>query len=147
MDERFWSKVNKTSTCWLWTAGVSKDGYGKYWYNKKNIRAHRYSYMVSKSEIADGLVVRHTCDVRLCVNPKHLLLGTVQDNIDDMIERGRRKVNNGEHHGNNRLTNDDIYEIKILRGFDFTNIELAKRFQVSDSLISLILSGKRWGHL
>lgn len=75
--------------CWLWTASLRR-GYGQFGLGKKNMLAHRASYILYKGDIPDGLVVRHTCDVKHCVNPRHLVLGTHKENVRDCIQRGRR---------------------------------------------------------
>lgn len=68
---RFWSKVDKTSTCWLWT-GRTHDGYGRFELGRKSLRAHRVSFTLAGGEIPEGLVLDHICRVRNCVNPEHL---------------------------------------------------------------------------
>lgn len=69
---RFWSKVNKTDTCWLWTAYVNVDGYGQFAIKGKVVGAHRVAYKQLVGDIPDGLVLDHECHVRNCVNPEHL---------------------------------------------------------------------------
>ena len=70
--ERFWTKVNKSGECWLWTAGLYHDGYGKFWDGKRHCRAHRFAYELLVAPIPDGLQLDHLCRVRHCVNPAHL---------------------------------------------------------------------------
>lgn len=88
---RFWSKVRipeDRSSCWEFTAGKNKGGYGVFYVKKKPIYAHRFSYALAKP-IDEGLVVMHSCDNRKCVNPKHLSQGTYGDNLRDMTSKGR----------------------------------------------------------
>ncbi len=151
-EQRFWSKVNKTESCWLWTAGLFSTGYGAFSINGNNVGAHKYSYELHNSKVAEGLVVRHTCDNPPCVNPNHLLIGTPKDNTRDMIERGRHKFNanggpKGQEHGRAKLTEDDVREIRIFREFGFTYRELGEMYGVHLSMIAYILSKKNWSHI
>jgi len=69
--------------CWIWNGSMSCNGYGKIDYKGKTISSHRASYVAFKGEIGKGLYVCHSCDVKHCVNPSHLWLGTCKDNIQD----------------------------------------------------------------
>lgn len=104
MEIKFWPKVNKTDTCWLWT-GARASGYGTIGaggYKGKMLSAHRVSYELAYGKFDPKLYVLHKCDVKLCVNPEHLFLGTQQDNVDDMIAKGRKVVGylEGKRHPN-----------------------------------------------
>lgn len=81
-------KVDDKLGCWLWTGDQTTNGYGRVEFKKKRIRAHRFSYETFKGNIEDGLLVCHSCDVKLCVNPEHLWLGTHQDNMEDAYKKG-----------------------------------------------------------
>ena len=94
--ERFFKKVEKTESCWIWTAGIrGKSGYGAIKVDGKTIDAHRFSYQIHKGEIPDGVYVCHSCDNRKCVNPDHLFLGSPKDNWKDGFEKNRIKLLGG----------------------------------------------------
>ncbi len=89
--DRFMNKVNKSDNgCWLWTGGTRGIGrYGHFWSNGKLMAAHRFSFETFMGPIPPNFSVCHSCDVTLCVNPDHLFLGTVKDNIHDALAKGR----------------------------------------------------------
>jgi len=147
MDERFITKVNKTATCWLWTGGLDSWNYGNYRLNGKCVKAHRYSYMINKGNIPEGMLIRHTCDEPKCVNPSHLILGTHQDNMNDRNQRNRQARNKGEKSGNAKANNDIVKEIRILYGFGFTHIELANKYNIGRTSVGLIINKKAWSHI
>ena len=79
------------SGCWIWTASATSVGYGDFRAFGKHYTAHAASYMAYNGSIDDNLHVMHKCDVRLCCNPNHLILGTNLDNILDSMKKDRRK--------------------------------------------------------
>jgi hypothetical protein len=87
---RFWKQAaGYGDACWTWQGVVNAQGYGVIIVSAKRWLAHRLCYSLVYGEIPDGMQVQHTCDLRPCVNPSHLKLGTPQDNMDDMKARGR----------------------------------------------------------
>src|SRR3990167_10376201 len=103
---RFWNKVNKTNSCWLWIASKFHDGYGQFRHEGSMKLAHRISYELHYGPIPDELCVCHICDVPSCVNPEHLFLGTQQENMEDKVKKGRARGGNPR-----KLTEDQIKEI------------------------------------
>lgn len=95
--DRFWSKVDKSGDCWVWTAAVSSKGYGRFKLNGKLVSPHRLAWEWANGPIPDGLVVCHECDNPPCVNPAHLKLGTQSQNMLDCVSRGRNYTNESRY--------------------------------------------------
>lgn len=93
--ERFWSRVDKTDTCWIWTGLVSRDGYGYLRFDGRNRLAHRVSYVIARGPIPDGLTIDHLCYVKNCMNPAHLEAVTSAVNYARAVANGR-VAGNGE---------------------------------------------------
>jgi HNH endonuclease len=124
------------SGCWLWTACVFQNGYGCLWPNKK---AHRVSWELHRSKIPDGLQVLHKCDVKTCVNPDHLFLGTHADNMADAASKNRMPF--GENNADARLTENDV---QLIRNSSDGSVALAAKFGVSRRVIWLIRKRLLW---
>lgn len=130
----FWSKVDKTDSCWNWTGTLDIGGYGEI--GNKHLAAHRYAYELLKGPIPPGLLVCHTCDNRRCVNPDHLWLGTTQDNAIDAARKGRKP-------GTPKLTAEQVIEIRArFAGGNIKQTALAIEYGVSVSNIHVIVRGK-----
>jgi hypothetical protein len=96
VEQRFWRKVVQTACCWLWVGkSRTRTGYGKIDVGGRDgghtVFAHRVAYEIAHGPIPGGMVVRHICDVKLCVRPDHLILGTNRDNHADYMTRGRHQ--------------------------------------------------------
>ena len=99
-EARFWAKVEKTDTCWIWIASIDANGYGQFSLDGMNVRAHRVAYELEVGPIPDGLHLDHLCRVRNCVRPAHLEPVTQQENIArgfgaSAINSRKNKCNNG----------------------------------------------------
>ena len=113
--ERFESKykVDESTGCWLWTAGKFRNGYGQF-RDGRNFHSHRVSYELHVGPIPEGICVLHKCDTPGCVNPKHLFLGTVDDNNKDKASKGRAARLKGSRNPRSKLTED---EVSVIRSF------------------------------
>lgn len=80
-QERFWKKVNKTDSCWLWNGAKGQSGHGQFWNGNRLVQAHRISYEWSVGAIPKGLTIDHICQTPPCVNPDHLQVMSMMDNV------------------------------------------------------------------
>jgi len=143
--DRFWPKIKKTDTCWLWTGARLAFGYGILTVRNRLNFAHRISWLFHCGDIPSGLYVLHRCDVPNCVRPDHLFLGTYAMNFADARAKGRWKPLQGEQIGTSKLKAKQV--IKIRRLFDtgrFSKDALGKRFGVTDVMIGNIVRRKWW---
>lgn len=113
--ERFWLNVKKTDWCWLWIgnrSGGNNGGgpYGVLWSERRMTYAHRFSYELHRHEpIPEGLTIDHLCSNPLCVNPSHLEVVTLQENI--RRGNGQSSIHSRQTmclHGH-PLTSDNLY--------------------------------------
>ncbi len=142
--DRFWPKVEKRGPeeCWLWKAGKNGDGYGTFTGpGSKSFTAHRTSWFLAHGFWPD-LHVLHRCDIRNCVNPAHLFLGTQKDNVADMFAKGRDSY--GEGHPISKITEAAARDIRNAPG---SGECVGSRFGISASQVYRIRNGKSWQHL
>jgi hypothetical protein len=143
----FYTDKGDGSGCWTWTGRINACGYGQLGVSGKLRSAHRLAYESSVGSIPDGVQVCHKCDVRSCVRPDHLFLGTQADNIRDMVSKGRARGGShlGERNGRSKLSADQVREILAANGL--TQRQIAAHFGVSQTLIGRIRSGKNWSQV
>jgi hypothetical protein len=132
------------SGCWFWLGELCELGYGLMRVNKLVKRAHRVSWQEFKSPIPPDMNVLHRCDIRCCINPDHLFLGTQAENMDDMVKKGRCRRSHGSTNGNSKLTEAQAIEIRAASG---SHSEVACRYGIGKSIVSYIRRGESWRHL
>ncbi len=135
-----------TGDCWIWTGCYGNDGYGRFRY-KGEQRANRSAYKLLVGEIPEGMCICHKCDNRACVNPEHLWIGSLADNVKDMFDKNRNKPSPGEQNGQSKLTQENVTFIREHykpRCSVYGAIALSKRFHVTKTHILQIVSGNRW---
>jgi hypothetical protein len=148
LAERFWSRVDKQSGdgCWLWQGATLKDGYGVFSPRAHTAwKAHRFSWVATYGPIPTGMMVCHKCDVRNCVRPDHLWLGTCQDNLSDMAAKGRSTL--GERNVKAKLTEDQVREIRQHYRNGALQVDLARQYGVRQANISDIVRRETWKHV
>ena len=148
VQKRFWKKVQKGSPneCWPWIGCKDVHGYGRIAILRVGILAHRISYEFAYGPIPeDKNIVRHRCDNPICVNPYHLEIGTIADNMRDKCERGRQL--RGSAHGASKLNEDQVRQIKLRlsEGEHFTKI--SPDYGISWQAVKAIFEDRTWKHV
>ena len=153
MLDRFdskWVPVTECG-CHLWTASVTKAGYGKFSRQDGTTRwvlAHRYSYERVNGKIPDGLLVCHKCDTPSCVNPEHLFVGTYTDNNRDRETKNRGRQQFGEKHGRSKLDEKQVIQLReLVRSGTMSSYAAGKKFGIDKKTAYDIASGKLWKHV
>ena len=149
LKERFNAKWEiDENGCWIWTGAKLPKGYGfiKIPKTRRQIYAHRLSFLISGGTIPEGMNVLHRCDNPACVNPTHLFVGSQKDNLQDMAEKHRHLC--GEKNTEAVLTAPDVVKIKKLLAMNaFSQTEIGRMFGVAQITISRIHRGLRWKHI
>lgn len=144
--DRFWSRVTKTDSCWIFIgSNMPTKGYGRIGRGPMNggyEMAHRLSWMIHFGPIPDGKHVLHNCPIRdnpKCIHPDHLFLGTNLENIQDMHRKGRASFGI-----TSKIDWKEVHEIHALSASGMMLKDIALHFNLSATHISMIVSGKRW---
>lgn len=142
IEFRAW--IGTWGECWLWDGRLNERGYGSFRLHNQHISAHRAAYLLFKGPICGGLHVLHSCDVRHCVNPDHLRLGTHLENMREMVAKGRHVAPRGERARSAKLNEDEVRAIRLEDGPAW---KVGSRYGVSASLIQAIRNNKIWRHV
>ena len=133
---------DKNNECWPWLGTCSKDGYGRFQIGATSYRAHRLAYKFFNGAIPKGKIIMHTCDNPICVNPKHLILGSQLDNMIDCCVKERiHKM---------KLNSEAVKVIKwsLKYNYKYGLISLlARLYKVKHSTIISIKNNKSWKHI
>lgn len=150
-QDRFWSNVilSLPTDCWWWVGDETSRGYGRFSAaTGLQIESHRVAFFLTYAIQPETQIIRHRCDNKKCINPRHLILGSFQDNTNDFLEAGRRgelsHPQHGESNGRAKLTEDDVITI---RSSVNSTVALAARFNVSVAMIRRIRTRRAWLHI
>lgn len=168
IEDRLWSKVDKSGECWVWTGGAARHGYGVIGIGSRTdnsvrkVGVHRLVYEMEVGPIPPGMAVCHSCDNPPCVRPSHLFIGTQKDNIRDALSKGRLSKppdTSGEHNPRAILSPQDVSDIRnayacqprtrsaggtFAKEARITQRSLAEKYNVSVGTISAIVIGRNW---
>jgi hypothetical protein len=145
IEDRFWEKVKKTKTCWLWTGAKStRYGYGGLSTERGEHPklAHRFSYELHKGPIPQGKFIMHSCDKALCVNPAHLSAGTQKDNMLDAVSK--RRMRHGENHPMARFTLVQVMAIRKVYSMGISQSLIERILSVPQRTINDIIHRRTW---
>jgi hypothetical protein len=163
IEERFWSKVEKTDGCWLWVAGVRRPDkpYGVFYDGKRQVTAHRWIFQHLHGALPVDVHVCHRCDNPRCVRPDHLFAGSSFDNMSDCSKKGRNGMQRhpdkssiksigravGSSVSSAKLIETDVVRIKKLRALGVSTRDVADVYGMSIRAVNKITQGKSWKHV
>lgn len=153
--EKFWNQVNKNGSipahnpslgsCWEWTGRLDHMGYGRFRFEHKRWLTHRLSWKFTNGTLDPNICVLHKCDNPLCLNPDHLFLGTLKDNSEDMVAKGRQGRPRGELQGRHKLTWKQVELIRTrYASGGVTQQQLADEIGTTQGNIGRIVRGEMW---
>lgn len=146
LEERFWSKVRRADgdNCWEWQAGRNAKGYGTFRVGEKTVLAHRLAFEMCVRTLDDEELACHHCDNPACVRPSHLFAGTVSDNVQDMMRKGRNVPLPGEMNGSRKLSEPAVQQIRDEYPTVRSYRKLAARHGVSFATVRNIVKEQSW---
>lgn len=134
-------KSDSITGCWNWTGSKKQNGYGKIRKMYRQFMVHRLAWELWNGPIPQKMCICHKCDNRSCFNPKHLFVGTLEENNHDMYKKGRYVWVYGEMNGQHKLTNE---QVRYIKKSNFGMRKLGRIMGVAHSTISYIKRGLRW---
>ncbi len=139
---RFHAKYQRRGDheCWFWASNKQLNGYGTFTVGNRPVKAHRIAYELAYGLIPDGMSILHRCDQPDCVNPAHLFVGDHTANMRDAANKRRLSV---PRPNKQRLTDAQCDEIVALVAAGAKQLDVARDFGVSRTLVSLLANGKR----
>jgi hypothetical protein len=153
---RFWPKVqtSEVEDCWPWSGATNQDGYGVFHIGKRALTpvgnraagAHRMAWWLTHGDPGEKWVL-HRCDNPPCCNPAHLYLGDHEQNIRDMVQRGRLVTIRGEKHANAKLNDERVRITRRWSEMGKSLYPLAKRWGVTPTILYRVARGEAWLHV
>lgn len=147
-SDRFWSRVQPAGDdqCWPWMRACQTKGYGQIYIGETAHRAHRMAFRLVHGKWPN--VICHKCDNPICCNPRHLIDGTYQQNMEERSARGRHNCPKGEKSPSSKLTEEKVLAIRADHASGFTHQRLlAEKYGCSGAMVSLIVRRKNWTHI
>lgn len=149
LEDRILAKVeaDPNGGCWLWGGTLSQEGYGRIMVDRKQKMAHRVSWEAHTDADPGDQCVCHRCDVRACVNPAHLFLGSSADNNRDRAAKGRSFIRRGDGNPVAKLTEADVRDVLRRLATGESQASLGREYGVHQSTISDIKTAQHWAYL